>query len=92
MRNEQVLTMEKVIHQSSKLKSNKIKLNAEKRVGKGNWGGGGKRAWIRTDTFIIYYVWNVSLKVWLHIICKVYLNEPEICLIRQRQLQCQTEN
>lgn len=39
MRNEQVLTMEKVIHQSSKLKSNKIKLNAEERVGKGNWGG-----------------------------------------------------
>lgn len=27
----------------------------------------------------------------LHIICKVYLNEPEICLIRQRQLQFQTD-
>lgn len=38
MRNEQALTTEKVIHQSSKLKSNKIKLNAEERVGKENEG------------------------------------------------------
>lgn len=36
MRNEQALTTEKVIHRSSKLKSNKIKLNADERVGKRN--------------------------------------------------------
>lgn len=33
MRNEQALTTEKVIHQSSKLKPNKIKLDADERLG-----------------------------------------------------------
>lgn len=36
--------MEKVIHQPSKLKSNKIKLNADEIVGKRN--GEEKHAWI----------------------------------------------
>lgn len=81
--------MEKVIHQPSKLKSNKIKLNADEIVAKRN--GEEKHAWIWTDAFIIYHMWYISLSVQLHIFCKIYLNKPEISLIKGRQLQCHTD-
>lgn len=47
-----------------------------------------KQAWIWTDTFIIYHIWYVSLRVWLHVFCKISLNKTEICLIGCTQLQC----
>lgn len=33
-------------------------------------------------------MWHISLSIWLHIFCKIYLNKPGICLIKGRQLQC----
>lgn len=38
MGNKQVLTTKKVVHQTSKLKPNKIKLDADERVGEKKWG------------------------------------------------------
>lgn len=60
MRNEQALTMEKVIHQSSKWKSNKIKLNADERVGKRNEKKGRHGYELILSLFTIFgmYLWG----------------------------------
>lgn len=60
MRNEQTLTMENVIHQSSKLKSNKIRLNADERVGKRNEKKSNHDYELILSLFIIFgmYLWG----------------------------------
>lgn len=82
MRNEQALTTEKVIHQSSKLKPNKIKLDADERLGLRSL-----KEKKRTDTFMFtifeIYPWGYG-----YTFCKTDLNKAGICLIRWGQLQC----
>lgn len=56
MRNEQAPTTEKVIHQSSKLKPNKIKLDADERVGLRNEKKKKKAAIDMNRYFHVYHI------------------------------------
>lgn len=82
--------VEKVIHQSSKLKSNKIKWNASERVGMRN-DEKKKKACMYELLLPLFTIFGMHLRVWLHIFFKIYLNKAEICLITYRQLQCHTD-